>query len=110
MDEVPTRTPDFVVSLSGAFDSRITENLSPALRAARVEIRCPSKACARAGNLCGGEPDAWCARLPSNPPPHTYCIRVRIIHPFPRQRGNASLAAIWKSAFPTRSVLLTIDY
>ena len=42
VDEVPTRAPDFGVSLSNAFDSRITAKLSLALRAARVKIRCPS--------------------------------------------------------------------
>ena len=31
VDEVPTQAPDFVSSLSIAFDSRITANLSPAL-------------------------------------------------------------------------------
>ena len=31
VDEVPTRTPDFVVSLFGVYDSGITANLSPAL-------------------------------------------------------------------------------
>ena len=61
MDEVPTRAPNFVVSLSIALDSRITANLSLALRAARVNIRCPSEAAVRALNLCGGV-------NPSNPP------------------------------------------
>ena len=47
MDEVPTRTPDFVLSLSIAFDREITAKLSPALRAGAgggtlsVESRCP---------------------------------------------------------------------
>ena len=61
VDEVPTRTPDFIVSLSNAYDSDLTANLSPALRAARVEAYCPSKAAVRALNLCGGV-------NPSNPP------------------------------------------
>ena len=56
MDEVPTQVPDFIVSLSDAFDSEITAKLSLALRAARVEIRCPSEACVRAGNSEGGVP------------------------------------------------------
>ena len=48
VDEVPTQAPDFVVSLSIALDSDLTANLSPALRAARVEAYCPSKAAVRA--------------------------------------------------------------
>ena len=56
MDEVPTQVPDFIVSLSDAFDSEITAKLSLALRAARVEIRSPSEACVRAGNSEGGVP------------------------------------------------------
>ena len=54
VDEVPTQAPDFVVSLSIAFDSRITANLSPALRAARGEAVCPSEAYVRAGNGAEG--------------------------------------------------------
>ena len=61
MDEVPTQAPDIVVSLSIASDSGLTANLSPALRAARVEAQCPSEAAVRALNLCGGG-------TPSNPP------------------------------------------
>ena len=61
MDEVPTQAPDLVVSLSIASDIGITANLSPALRAARVEAQCPSEAAVRALNLCGGV-------NPSNPP------------------------------------------
>ena len=61
MDEVPTQAPDFVSSLSIAFDSRITANLIIALRAARVKAQCPSEAAVRALNLCGGV-------NPSNPP------------------------------------------
>ena len=61
MDEVPTRAPDFVVSLSIAPDSDLTAKLSLALRAARVNARCPSEAAVRALNLCGGV-------NPSNPP------------------------------------------
>ena len=51
-----------LISLSIAPDSDLTANLSPALRAARVEAVCPSEACVRAGNFCGGEPSAWSAR------------------------------------------------
>ena len=45
---MPTQAQDFVVSLSEAFDSDLTANLSPALRAARVNARCPSEAAVRA--------------------------------------------------------------
>ena len=55
MDEVPTQAPDLVVSLSIALDSRITANPSPALRAARVIARCPSKAAVRALNGAEGQ-------------------------------------------------------
>ena len=48
VDEVPTRAPDFVVSLSIASKSDLTANLSPALRAARVEAVCSSEAYVRA--------------------------------------------------------------
>ena len=48
VDEVPTRAPDFVVSLSIALESDITANLSLALRAARVEAQCPPEAAVRA--------------------------------------------------------------
>ena len=48
MDEVPIQALDFVISLSIAYDSDLTANLSLALRAARVEARCPSEACVRA--------------------------------------------------------------
>ena len=54
VDEVPTQAPDFVVSLSNTCDSRITAKLSPALRAARVIVYCPSKACVRAFNGAEG--------------------------------------------------------
>ena len=54
MDEVPTQAPVFVVSLSDAPDSELTANLSPALRAARVNARCPPEACVRAGNGAEG--------------------------------------------------------
>ena len=49
-----------------ALDSNLTANLSPALRAARVNAVCPSKAAVRAGNLVEG------LRSPRNPshPPH----------------------------------------
>ena len=45
---MPTLAPEFVVSLSAACDSGITANLSPALRAARVEAQCPPEAAVRA--------------------------------------------------------------
>ena len=48
MDEVPTQAPDFVLSLSIASDSALTAKLIDALRAARVEARCPSEAAVRA--------------------------------------------------------------
>ena len=54
VDEVPIRAPDSIVSLSIASDSRITANLSPALRAARVEAQCPPEAAVRAGNGAEG--------------------------------------------------------
>ena len=54
VDEVPTQAPDFVVSLSIAFDSGITANLIDALRAARVNAYCPSKAAVRAFNGAEG--------------------------------------------------------
>ena len=50
-----------LISLSIAFDSDLTANLSPALRAARGEALRPSEAAVRALNLCGGV-------NPSNPP------------------------------------------
>ena len=54
VDEVPTRAPDFGVSLSIASDSDLTANLSPALRAARVEALCPSEAAVRAVSSAEG--------------------------------------------------------
>ena len=51
--------------LSIAFDSDLTANLSPALRAARVEAVCPSEAAVRAGNCAEGFRST---RNPSNPP------------------------------------------
>ena len=53
MDEVPTQAPDIVVSLSDASDSDLTANLIDALRAARVEVCCPSEAAVRAENGAG---------------------------------------------------------
>ena len=50
-----------MIPLSIASDSDLTANLSPALRAARVEAQCPSEAAVRALDLCGGV-------NPSNPP------------------------------------------
>ena len=50
-----------MISLTIASDSDLTANLSPALRAARVNVSCPSEAAVRALNLCGGV-------NPSNPP------------------------------------------
>ena len=54
VDEVPTRAPDFAFPLFIASDSDLTANLSPALRAARVNARCPSEAAVRAGNGAEG--------------------------------------------------------
>ena len=54
MDEVPTRAPDFVFSLSITSDSDLTANLIDALRAARVKAQCPSEAAVRAGNGAEG--------------------------------------------------------
>ena len=54
MDEVPTRAPAFDFSLSIASDSGLTANLSPALRAARVDAACPSEAAVRAVNGAEG--------------------------------------------------------
>ena len=110
MDEVPTQAPDFIVSLSIAFDSRITAKLSLALRAARVVAVCPSEAAVRAGNCVEG------FRSPRNPsnPPHKVS-RARIPggdglrpaglsewehSPAVRHGGNASLAAICKAQSP----------
>ena len=50
-----------MISLSYALDSDLIANLSPALRAARVEAVRPSEAAVRALNLCRGV-------NPSNPP------------------------------------------
>ena len=78
-------------SLSIALDSDLTANLSPALRAARVEARCPSEACVRALNLCGGV-------NPSNPPlPALGFAPPALVKVSTRPRsGNVSLAGIWK--------------
>ena len=54
MDEVPIQAPDLVVSLSIASDIGITANLSPALRAARVNAVWPSEAAVRAFNGAEG--------------------------------------------------------
>ena len=51
---MPTQAPDFAVSLSIASDSDLTANLSLALRAARVKIRCPSEPHVRAVNGAEG--------------------------------------------------------
>ena len=51
---MPTQAPDFIVSLSNAFDSDLTANLSLALRAARVYAYCPSEAAVRALNGAEG--------------------------------------------------------
>ena len=56
MDEVPTRAPDFVFSLSIATDSDLTANLSPALTRGAGECslsvgsRCPRLESVRRGN------------------------------------------------------------
>ena len=83
MDEVPTKAPDFALSLSITFDSGLTANLSPALRAARVKACRPSEACVRALNLCGGV-------NPSNPP----LPAMGFAPPAARQR---SVRRDWKS-------------
>ena len=54
-----------LISLSIAPDSDLTANLSPALRASRVNARCPSEAAVRAGNCVEGFRSP---RNPSNPP------------------------------------------
>ena len=54
VDEVPTQAPNFSFPLSTAPDSDLTANLSPALRAARVNAVCPSEAAVRAGNGAEG--------------------------------------------------------
>ena len=51
---MPTWAPDFVVPLSQAFDRDLTANLNLALRAARVNAQCPSKAAVRAFNGAEG--------------------------------------------------------
>ena len=52
-------------SLPIAYEGHLTAKLSPALRAARGKIRCPSKAYVRAGNCVEGFRSP---RNPSNPP------------------------------------------
>ena len=54
VDEVPTQAPDFVVPLSTSCDSDLTANPIDALRAARVEARCPPEAAVRAFNDAEG--------------------------------------------------------
>ena len=76
-----------LIPLSDASDSDLTANLSLALRAARVNARCPPEAAVRAGNCAEGR----------TPPTHPARRRAS-----PRRlRGNASLAASEKmSACP----------
>ena len=80
-----------LISLSIASDRDLTANLIDALRAARVEAVCPSKAAVRALNLCGGV-------NPSNPPlPAMGFAPPALVKASTRPRsgsGNASLAAI----------------
>ena len=80
-----------LISLSIASDSDLTANLSPALRAARVEAQCPSEAAVRALNLCGGV-------NPSNPPlPAMGFAPPALVTGRTRPRsGNASLAEFLK--------------
>ena len=62
MDEVPTRAQDFVVSLSIAFDSDLTANLSLALTRGAGECplsvgsRCPRRKFRRRGSARRGTP------------------------------------------------------
>ena len=76
-----------LISLPVTSDSEITANLSPALRAARVEAVRPSEAAVRALNLCGGV-------NPSNPPlPAMGFAPPALVTGCTRPRsGNASLA------------------
>ena len=88
-----------MISLSIAYDSRITANLIGALRAARVNARCPSEAAVRALNLCGGV-------NPSNPPlPAMGFAPPALVNGSTHSwSGNAPLAAIG-SAAPGRESL-----
>ena len=81
-----------LLSLSFALDSDLTANLSPALRAARVNAVCPSKAAVRAVNLVEG------FRSPRNPsnPPH----KVSGIHP--NDGDGLRPAGLCKGKCPTR--------
>ena len=64
---------DFAVfSLPIVHEGHLTAKLSLALRAARVEIRCPSEACVRAVNCAEGFRSP---RNPSNPPHKVSGIR-----------------------------------
>ena len=72
-----------LISLSDAPDSDLTAKLSLALRAARVNIRCPSEACVRAGKSVEGFRST---RNPSTSPHKAAGIRV--------PGGNASLAGL----------------
>ena len=85
-----------LISLSIASDSALTANLSPALRAARVDAVCPSEAAVRALNLCEGV-------NPSNPPlPAMGFAPPALVKASTRPRsGNASLAE-YGSVAPNR--------
>ena len=89
MDEVPTWAPAFVLPLSITCDSDLTANLIGALRAARVNARCPSEAAVRALNLCGGV-------NPSNPPRPAmgFAPPALVNGSTPSRSGNASLAGV----------------
>ena len=62
MDEVPTRAPDFIVSLSVVSDIDLTANLSPALTRGAGEgtvsagSRCPRRIFSRRGSARRGTP------------------------------------------------------
>ena len=102
MDDVPTQAPDLFDFPVQRFDSGITAKLSLALRAARVEIRCPSKTHVRAGKSVEGFRST---RNPSTSPHKAAGIRPtggvglrpaglcdREHSPAVRHCGNASLA------------------
>ena len=93
-----------LISLSIAQKSGLTANLNLALRAARVNIRCPSEACVRAGKSVEGFRST---RNPSTSPHKAAGIRPtggvglrpaglcdREHSPAVRHCGNASLAGV----------------
>ena len=121
VDEVPTQASDFVFSLSNASDSDLTANLSLALRAARGNIRCPSKAAVRAGYSVGGVPlDAEPLRhRPTRRPASVIRAAMGFAPPALAKgsirsrsgiRGNASLAAIWEVPRPPGKDSPTLEW